>query len=63
MGPVSKLETFDRLCQEISAILTAGGVTKKELLASLPKVRERLYRERYGKKAAEGTKVRRSRKK
>jgi len=52
---LSKQETFERLCQEISAILTTAGVTKKQLLDSLPEARERVYASRYGKLPAEGT--------
>ena len=60
---MSKQETFEQLCQEISAILGAAGVTPEDLLASLPEARKRVYIRRYGKIPAEGTKPRRPRKK
>ena len=40
---------FEQLCEEVSAQLTAAGVTSENLLASLPEARERVYARRYGK--------------
>ena len=49
---VPEQRRFERLCQEISSILTNGGVTREDLLATLPEVRDRLYARHYGKKSA-----------
>jgi AbrB family looped-hinge helix DNA binding protein len=43
---------FERLCQEVSSILTNASVTREDLLATLPEVRDRLYARRYGKRSA-----------
>lgn len=43
---------FNRLCEEISASLTKGGVSPEELSASLPATRQRLFERRYGASAA-----------
>src|ERR1700719_412395 len=47
---VPQQQRFERLCQEISSILTNAGVTKEDILASLPQARELVYAEHYGKK-------------
>lgn len=39
---------FDRLCQKINSTLATAGVTPKALLATLPEVRQRIFRRRYG---------------
>jgi AbrB family looped-hinge helix DNA binding protein len=44
---------FDQLCQQISDSLTAGGITDKAVLATLPQTRQRLYTRRYGAKATQ----------
>jgi AbrB family looped-hinge helix DNA binding protein len=46
---------FDALCERISSTLTAAGVSAEDVLATLPKARERLFERRYGaeKTAAE----------
>lgn len=44
-------QRFERLCQDISSRLTAAGVTRQELLASLPEARERVYARHYGGQA------------
>jgi AbrB family looped-hinge helix DNA binding protein len=43
---------FEQLCQQISACLTANGVTSQDLLATLPDARDRVYAKRYGKRAS-----------
>jgi AbrB family looped-hinge helix DNA binding protein len=43
---------FDQLCEQISASLTAGGVTAEAVLATLPETRQRVYERRYGVTAA-----------
>ncbi|HEY4903035.1 MAG TPA: AbrB/MazE/SpoVT family DNA-binding domain-containing protein [Candidatus Sulfotelmatobacter sp.] len=43
---------FEHLCQRVSASLTAVGLTPKDLLATLPEARERVYARRYAKKAS-----------
>jgi AbrB family looped-hinge helix DNA binding protein len=45
-------QRFNRLCEEISASLTKGGVSPEELLATLPETRQRLFERRYGVVAA-----------
>jgi len=52
---VPEQQRFERLCQEISSILTSAGVTREDLLASLPEARNRVYARRYGKKPEDGT--------
>jgi AbrB family looped-hinge helix DNA binding protein len=41
-------QRFDLLCEQISSALTAGGITQKALLATLPETRQRIYERRYG---------------
>jgi AbrB family looped-hinge helix DNA binding protein len=43
---------FDHLCQRVSASLTAAGLTPEDVLATLPKARERVYARRYAKRAS-----------
>jgi AbrB family looped-hinge helix DNA binding protein len=45
-------QRFHRLCEEISASLTKGGVSPEALLATLPETRQRLFERRYGDGAA-----------
>lgn len=45
-------QRFERLCQKISDRLTAAGVTRQELLATLPEARDRVYARHYGGKSA-----------
>lgn len=47
---VPEQRRFERLCQEISSILTNAGVTREDILATLPEARDRVYARRYGKK-------------
>src|SRR5260370_3939632 len=49
---VPEQQRFERLCQEISSILTNAGVTREDLLATLPEVRDLVYAQHYGKKPA-----------
>src|SRR5260370_33099869 len=46
---VPEQRRFERLCQEISSILTHAGVTRADLLAPLPEVRDHLYARHYGR--------------
>src|SRR4029077_10769268 len=41
---------FEQLCEQVSASLTAAGVSSADLLATLPDARARLYARHYGKK-------------
>jgi AbrB family looped-hinge helix DNA binding protein len=41
-------QRFDLLCEKVSSALTAGGITQKALLATLPDTRQRIYERRYG---------------
>ncbi len=45
---------FEDLCQKISSTLTAAGVTLDDLLASLPRARDRVYARHYGAKRSDG---------
>jgi AbrB family looped-hinge helix DNA binding protein len=58
---VPEQRRFERLCQEISSILTNAGVTREDLLATLPEVRDRLYARHYGKKSTGKTERSRAR--
>jgi len=42
---------FEQLCERISEALTEAGKTPEQVLANLPKVRQRLFERRYGKKS------------
>jgi AbrB family looped-hinge helix DNA binding protein len=53
---------FEQLCEEVSAQLTAAGVTSENLLATLPEARERVYARRYGKTLSASAHPRRKRK-
>jgi AbrB family looped-hinge helix DNA binding protein len=52
---------FERICQRVTASLTAAGLTSEDLLATLPEARNRVYARRYGKKPTGGVSQRRSR--
>lgn len=41
-------DRFERLCNEVSAALTAGGVTPETVLATLPQARQRIFDRQYG---------------
>jgi AbrB family looped-hinge helix DNA binding protein len=45
-------QRFQRLCEQISATLTKGGVSPEALLATLPRTRQIIYERRYGASAA-----------
>ena len=47
-------QRFERLCEQVSSSLTAAGLKPKEILATLPEARNRVYARRYGKKLANG---------
>jgi len=49
---VPEQRRFERLCEEISSILASAGVTREDVLATLPKARELVYARYYGKKPA-----------
>ncbi len=51
---------FEHLCQKVSSILTAVGLTPKDLLATLPEARSRVYARHYGSRT---TRARRSQRK
>lgn len=42
-------QRFELLCQQVSSRLTAAGVTPRNLLATLPEARNRVFARRYGK--------------
>jgi AbrB family looped-hinge helix DNA binding protein len=42
---------FDTLCERISSALTAAGVTREAVLATLPQTRQRVFERRYGSAA------------
>jgi len=52
-------QRFEHLCERISSSLTAGGVTSKELMATLPEARKRTFERRYGATAKASTSRRR----
>lgn len=47
-------ERFEHLCLQISSRLTAAGVAPKDLLATLPEARDRVYARRYGEREDSG---------
>jgi AbrB family looped-hinge helix DNA binding protein len=52
---------FERLCERVSARLTAAGLTSEDILATIPEARNRVYTRRYGKKPTDSVSGRRSR--
>jgi AbrB family looped-hinge helix DNA binding protein len=50
---------FEQLCERVSSSLAAVGLTSKDVLATLPEARNRLYVRRYGKKSSENISRRR----
>jgi AbrB family looped-hinge helix DNA binding protein len=44
---------FERLCQKVTSRLTAAGLTKEDLLETMPQACDRVYTRRYGNKANE----------
>jgi hypothetical protein len=56
-----KNEAFERLCQQMREILAGAGVTKEDLLASLPEARNRVNARYYGPKLFKGAKIIKSR--
>ena len=55
-------QRFERLCHQVSSILTASGVTREDLLATLLEARDRVFARRYRKKATASERPRRRRK-
>jgi len=45
-------QRFEQLCEQVSSSLTVAGLTPRNILATLPEARSRIYARRYGKKAA-----------
>jgi AbrB family looped-hinge helix DNA binding protein len=45
---IPEQERFERLCEKISGALLGAGATPESLLATLPEVREELFKEWYG---------------
>ena len=54
-------QRFEQLCQQVSSSLTAAGLTSRDVLATLPEARNRVYARRYGKKLPDTAFRRRSR--
>jgi AbrB family looped-hinge helix DNA binding protein len=52
-------QRFEQLCKQVSASLTAAGVTHEDLQATLPRAREQVYSRRYA--ASTDAQTRRSR--
>jgi AbrB family looped-hinge helix DNA binding protein len=48
-------QRFEQLCQRVNASLTAAGLTAKDVLATLPGARNRVYARRYGKSGGGAT--------
>lgn len=43
---------FEELCERVSAAFSAAGISREDLLGTLPEARTRLYAQRYGKQYA-----------
>jgi AbrB family looped-hinge helix DNA binding protein len=54
-------QRFERLCQQVSASLTAVGLKPEGLPATLPEARDRVYARGYGKKPASSARQHRPR--
>lgn len=54
-------QRFEQLCQQVSSRLITAGLSRSDLLATLPEARNRVYARHYGKSAA-GTSPRHPRK-
>jgi AbrB family looped-hinge helix DNA binding protein len=52
---------FQSLCEQLTATLTAAGLTSEMILATLPEARKRVYERRYGKAKSRKPVPRRSR--
>ena len=44
-------QRFEQLCQQVSARLTAAGLTRQQMLATLSTARQRVYERHYGGKS------------
>ena len=49
---------FERRCERVSLSLSAAGLTAKDILATIPEARNRVYTRRYGKKPGSGSRRR-----
>ena len=45
-------QRFERLCERVSTALAGAGICAKEMLASLPAARKRVFQRRYGSKVS-----------
>jgi AbrB family looped-hinge helix DNA binding protein len=54
-------QRFERLCEEISSVLTGAGLTTEAVLATLPEARKRVYADRYGNRTRTKSTTRRTR--
>jgi len=43
-------QRFEQLCEQMSARLTGAGLTRDDLIATIPEARNRVYARRYGKR-------------
>lgn len=44
-------QRFEHLCSKVNTALIGAGIAPKQLLATLPNARQRVYERRYGKSA------------
>src|SRR5215475_850084 len=58
---VPEQQRFDQLCAQVRARLTAAGLTRDDLIGTLPEARSRAYARHYGKRPSAGAARRRSR--
>jgi AbrB family looped-hinge helix DNA binding protein len=54
-------QRFEYLCQRVSSILTAAGLTAEDVVATLPQARNRVFARRYGKRGLTQSSRRRGR--
>jgi AbrB family looped-hinge helix DNA binding protein len=45
---------FERLCERVTSVLTRAGVKPKDLLATLPEARKRVFARHYGSLISKG---------
>lgn len=45
-------QRFERLCEQVSSVLTNAGLKAEALLATLPKARKRVFARHYGARAS-----------
>lgn len=51
---VPEHQRFERLCERVTSVLTHAGAKPRDLLATLPEVRKRVFTRHYGTRISKG---------